>query len=202
MQFGCGLCAPDVWRNFDASPTLLFEKLPLIGKLYTPNAARFPPNVERGNIVKGLPINPDICAGIYASHILEHLALSDFRIAIKNVYTYLRTGGLFRLVVPDLEILARKYINSNDCDAAEEFMRTTCLGVEVRPRGFTGALRSLIGNSHHLWMWDFKSLSRELKTVGFVNIRRCSFGDSPDSMFELVEEPSRFVDAVAVECVK
>jgi SAM-dependent methyltransferase len=202
VQFGCGFCAPDAWRNFDASPTLLFEKLPLIGKLYTPNASRFPSNVERGNIVKGLPVDSDSCAGIYASHILEHLALGDFRAAIKNVYKYLRAGGLFRLVVPDLEVLARKYIDSDDNEAAEEFMRATSLGVEATPRGMNGRLRSLIGNSRHLWMWDFKALDRELRAVGFKEVRRCTFGDSDDPMFELVEEADRFVDAVAAECVK
>ena len=202
VQYGCGLNAPAGWRNFDASPTLLFEKLPLIGKCYTPNASRFPSNVERGNIVKGLPVAPETCAGIYASHILEHLALSDFREAIKNTYIYLRTGGLFRLVVPDLEVLARRYVDSTDQTAAGEFMRSTCLGLDSKPKGAIGLLRSLVGNSQHLWMWDFKSLDYELRSVGFREVRRCSFNDSADPMFKMVEEPNRFIDAVAVECMK
>jgi hypothetical protein len=51
-------------------------------------------------------------------------------------------------------------------------------------------------------MWDYKSLDHELRGVGFRDVKRCSFGDSGDPMFKLVEEADRFVDAVAVECVK
>ena len=58
VQYGCGWSAPKEWRNFDASLTLRFERLPLIGHLYTKNESRFPGNVEYGDIVKGLPIPP------------------------------------------------------------------------------------------------------------------------------------------------
>ena len=51
-------------------------------------------------------------------------------------------------------------------------------------------------------MWDFKALSAELSKVGFVEIRSCTFNDSPDPKFLDVEEAERFVDAVAIECRK
>ena len=44
----------------------------------------------------------------------------------------------------------------------------------------------------HLWMWDEYGISDELQRVGFVNIGRCEFGDSPDPMFAKVEESGRF----------
>jgi hypothetical protein len=53
-------------------------------------------------------------------------------------------------------------------------------------------------------MWDEKSMSYELDTAGFTKIRRCSFGDSTDPMFSLVESRDRFFDngivEVAFEC--
>lgn len=202
IQYGCGFSAPVEWRNFDASPTLRFEKLPVIGKLYKKNGVRFPANIEYGDIIKGLPVPSNSCAGIYASHILEHLALNDFRIALKNTHRLLDSGGIFRLIVPDLEALAGKYLHSGDAAAAQVFMRETSLGVEHRPRGVKALLTSFLGNSTHLWMWDFKSLAHELAAAGFVYIRRCEFGDSSDPMFALVEDAERFVDAVAVECRK
>ena len=76
VQFGCGLSAPKEWLNFDSSLTLRFEKIPLLGKLYSKNEFRFPSNVLFGDIVKGLPkIMNNSCDGIYCSHILEHLSL-------------------------------------------------------------------------------------------------------------------------------
>jgi hypothetical protein len=32
-QFGCGLCAPPTWLNFDASPAMRLQRLPAIGNL-------------------------------------------------------------------------------------------------------------------------------------------------------------------------
>lgn len=200
MQFGCGFSAPEGWRNFDASPTLRFERLPLIGSLYSRNGNRFPTNVEYGDIVKGLPLADESCAVIYASHVLEHLSLEDFQTAIHNTFRLLKAGGLFRLVVPDLETLARKYLESKDPDAAMSFMKETSLGIENRSRNLKGFTRSWLGNSSHLWMWDFKSLSSELSKIGFVDIRRCNAGDEP--IFVPAEDPGRFVESIAVQCRK
>lgn len=67
LQYGCGWCAPEGWLNFDASPTLRFERLPLIGRLHTRNAERFPANVRYGDVVKGLPPADGSCAPAVAS---------------------------------------------------------------------------------------------------------------------------------------
>lgn len=117
----------------------------------------------------------------------------------------LRPGGTFRLVVPDLEYYARQYISRlehGETDASITFGRETLLGQEDRPHGLKGFLESLFGNSHHRWMWDYKSLSKELAETGFVQIRRCSFNDNPDEMFRLVEAPDRFENCLAIECKK
>lgn len=200
VQYGCGMSAPPSWKNYDASPTLRFERIPVLGKLYTKNASRFPANVEYGDIVKGLPLPERSCAGLYSSHVLEHLALEDFRIALKHSFAVLQPGGIFRLVVPDIEVLARKYLESDDPEACEIFIRATSLGRVARPRGAFGFIKNFFANNEHLWMWDFKSLTRELTAAGFVEMRRCAPGDSADPKFKLVENPERFIDAVAIEC--
>lgn len=202
IQYGCGWSAPKSWRNFDASPTLRFERLPLVGKLYTKNHARFPENVEYGDIVKGLPVQPDSCVGVYCSHILEHLSLEDFQKALKNTHSLLRKGGVFRLVLPDLEYSIKKYINDPADDASLTFMRETSLGQEKRSRGLKGVIFFLLGNSQHLWMWDYKSMELELRHAGFVEIRRAQFGDSADPMFGEVEERGRWDNCLGVECIK
>jgi SAM-dependent methyltransferase len=198
-QYGCGFSAPAGWRNFDASPTLRFERLPVLGKLYTKNQSRFPANVEYGDIVAGLPLPAASCAAVYASHVLEHLCLTDFRVALGNTLRLLRPNGTFRLVVPDLEASIKRYIASPDAGAAEAFLRETSLGIERRARGVRGVAEAVLGHSPHLWMWDYKALERELQQAGFVDVKRCGFGDSPDPMFSLVEAPDRFQDAVAAE---
>src|SRR5664280_1253475 len=202
VQFGCGFCAPNGWLNFDASPTLRFERILIVGKLYSKNASRFPENVRYGDIVSGLPIEHESCEGIYCSHILEHLSLTDADLALQNVYGYLMTGGTFRVVVPDLDCLARTYIQNSSETAAHQFMQDSYLGRKQRPRGLAGFIKDWLGNSNHMWMWDRKSLTAKLKQHGFRDIRPASFGDSENPKFIDVEDKGRFEGAVAVQCRK
>jgi len=205
VQFGCAWSAPQGWRNFDASPTLRFERIPVLGKLYTKNDSRFPSNVEYGDITKGLPVGDASCDAIYCSHVLEHLSLEDCRAALRNTHNMLKPGGVFRLVLPDLEYLIRQYTEASQNSAstpALEFMKFTGLGLEKRERGIKGLLYSIFGNSRHLWMWDYQSLARELDAVGFVDIRRVQFGDSPIRQFQDVENKTRWVNCLGIECNK
>ena len=202
VQYGCGMSGPTGWRNFDSSPTLRFERIPLIGRLYTKNERRFPPTVEVGDIVKGLPLAPESCRVVYCSHVLEHLALEEFRIALRQTAKILEPGGVFRLVVPDLEYYARQYLGASTPEAAQNFLLETRLGRESRKRSLRGFLGSWLGGGEHLWMWDYRSIRKELADAGFVEIRRAKFGDSPDPMFREVEEVGRWENCLGVECRK
>jgi Holliday junction resolvase len=51
-------------------------------------------------------------------------------------------------------------------------------------------------------MWDRLSLADELRRAGFTNVRQCTYHDSTDRMFDLVENAERFELAIAFECSK
>jgi len=202
VQYGCGWCAPEGWANFDASYTLVFERLPLVGKLYTKNSRRFPDRVRYGNIIKGLPLAPECASGVYASHVLEHLAYDDCIQALRNTYRLLRPGGVFRLIVPDLESAAQQYLESlkgRSAEANELFMEVTSLGRKDSPRGIVPRIYSWLNSSRHLWMWDYPAMAHALEGQGFRSIRRCTFNDSEDPMFARVEDRLRFDGALAIE---
>ncbi len=204
VQYGCGFSAPNGWVNYDASPTLRFERIPLLGKVLTRNSMRFPANVKYGDIVKGLPEKANSCDGVFCSHVLEHLAYNDFQTALANTYLILKPGGIFRGVVPDLGAAIENYIENFDSSEspASDFMKFTMLGIETRKKDIFSAFVNAFGNSKHLWMWDYKSISFELSKAGFKNIRSCEFGDSIDGQFSLAEDANRFWKAVAFECEK
>jgi SAM-dependent methyltransferase len=207
VQYGSGTVGPATWQNFDASPTLRVQRAPLLGHLLRSRLnVVFPDTIAFGDIIKGLPgVADNSCDGVYCSHVLEHLALDDFRAALRNTHRMLRPGGTFRLVVPDLEFYARSYVarlDEGNPDASLVFGRETLLGQEVRPRGMRGLMASFWGNSHHRWMWDYPSLAHELAQTGFVNIRRATYNDAADPMFQDVEEASRFENCLAIECQK
>ncbi|KRQ01516.1 hypothetical protein AOQ72_08605 [Bradyrhizobium yuanmingense] len=197
VQYGCGYSAPPEWTNFDSSPTIRLERLPVVGRLVKKNATRFPENILVADIVRGLPIADGSADGVYASHVLEHLAREDFETALKNTYRMLKPGGLFRLIVPDLEARTRLYmekLESGQVDANDWFMTAAHLGLQKQPDTIVGKASRLFGGSLHLWMWDFRSMEAQLRLAGFDSIRRCSKGDSEDPMFHKVEDETRFFD--------
>lgn len=206
VQYGCGLSAPKEWTNFDASPTLRLQKIPVIGFLLKKKLnVTFPDNVLYGDIVKGLPVPENSCKGVYCSHVLEHLALSDFKASLANTYKILMPGGIFRLVMPDLEVLINNFIENKrqgNSLAAVKFVKDSGMGLEHRPRGLGGVVQEVIGNSRHQWLWDTNTTINELENCGFKNIRVCKFNDCRDTMFHLVEDESRFRGAIALEMTK
>ena len=109
VQFGCGMCAPETWQNFDAGPAFwLQSRLPFLTPLLVKRGfPPYPKNILYGDVIKGLPVPPQSAEAVYCSHVLEHMTLDEFRLALRNVFSYLRPGGTFRLVLPDLEQLIR-----------------------------------------------------------------------------------------------
>jgi len=211
VQYGCGQSCPAGWLNFDVSPTLRLQRLPVIGKLLRRGRIIFPDDVRFGNIVKGLPIADGSVHGVYASHVLEHLSRADCHTALNNTFRLLKSGGIFRLIVPDLEIRAQKYlekVRAGDAEASSWFMRNSNLGTEFREHGLVAMARRLFGNSAHLWMWDRISIRKALENAGFTEIRQCKFNDSKDQAFRLVEDRGRFhdqfvdVEECAMEAIK
>jgi len=205
VQYGCGLTAPESWVNFDASPVLRLQRLPALGPLLTRGRVRFPGNVRFGDVTKGLALPSGSCRGVYASHVLEHLAYEDARKAMAETLRLLAEGGRFRCVVPDLRSLAARYVEhatAGDPDASHAFMIESHLGQRNRSRGTVGVLEAIFGNSRHLWMWDASSLVAGLRDVGFSDARIAQYHDSEDKAFREVEEAGRFRDAIAVEATR
>src|SRR6516225_9222606 len=130
VQFGCRMCAPQTWLNFDAGPAFwLQSRLPFLTPLLVKRGfPEYPKNIGYGDVIKGLPIAPQSADAVYCSHVLEHMTLDEFRITIRNVFSYLRPGGTFRLVLPDLEQLIKGYVDDPSPEAASRFMRQSYLG--------------------------------------------------------------------------
>jgi predicted SAM-dependent methyltransferase len=114
----------------------------------------------------------------------------------------MKKGGIFRLVVPDLEWAAKEYlagVAAGNSEANTIFIDNTSLGVKKRAKNLLQFFYQFLATSTHLWMWDAPSLQAALAQHGFINIRRCYFGDCEDAMFKLVEDAGRFENAVAME---
>lgn len=91
LNIGCGAAYHPDWINLDVAPS---------------NADVLPVDIS-----KGLPFDSNFAAVCYSSHVLEHLDKAGAAYLIAECFRVLKPGGVIRLAVPDLEVLARQYIS-------------------------------------------------------------------------------------------
>lgn len=66
------------------------------------------------NLAKGIPFADGSVDVVYHSHLLEHLDRNIAPEFLSEIFRVLKPGGLHRICVPDMEILARAYLTSID----------------------------------------------------------------------------------------
>ena len=117
INFGCGLDTAIGWLNYDASPTLFFQKLPLIGRIIKKFCkTKFPEDVLYGNILNGFGIKESTIDIIYCSHVLEHLSYGECKLALDQIFRLLKSNGSFIGVMPDLEYEISAYLNNKNIE--------------------------------------------------------------------------------------
>jgi SAM-dependent methyltransferase len=79
--------------------------------------------VRKANFISGIPLPDDSAACVYHSHVLEHLPESLARQFLLECKRVLVPGGILRIVVPDLEQIARDYVAILDRRRAGEDVR-------------------------------------------------------------------------------
>ena len=90
VNIGCGSVFHPAWMNIDTNP--------------------FDPSVRRWDVQRGLPLRDGDADACYASHVLEHLTSAVAGQLLVECHRVLRPGGIVRIVVPDLETIARHYL--------------------------------------------------------------------------------------------
>lgn len=189
VNIGCGQAPKKGWVNYDNSFGLRLSRIPFLPELlrrtHIIDAAhldfiRLARNngIEYGDATKRLPLPDATVDVIYNSHMLEHLDRDEADAFLKEARRLLRPGGSIQIVIPDIRIMAQQYIEDGDADA---FMTVSCLCVP-RPRTFLQKMRFLlVGNRHHQWMYDEKSLCALLQDHGFVGVKILSIDKAIDS---------------------
>ena len=84
------------------------------GNIFHPNwinmdiVSRFPEVIEH-DLTKGWPFDDESIDVCYSSHVLEHLRKDEADYFVSECKRVLKSGGVLRLVVPDLEAICRNY---------------------------------------------------------------------------------------------
>lgn len=90
LNLGCGRRYHPAWENVDFVPAA--------------------PMIKRYDLRRGLPYPNDTFDVVYHSHLLEHFNKSDGRKLILQCHRMLKSGGVIRIAVPDLEKIVRLYL--------------------------------------------------------------------------------------------
>jgi SAM-dependent methyltransferase len=192
LHFGCFNCPLDGWVNTDVTPHLRVAKIPglswLMHKLglmsderYEEHRKNIFKNIQYLNVTKPWSFQDGNFEAIYSSHVLEHLPLRGAKVCLAECYRCLKSGGVLRISVPDLDAFVRDFDPTQSMDWATKLFE---------------ANESSEKNMHH-FMYNFVSLQTLLKSVGFSQVTRRDFqeGICPD-VEKLDNRPgSLFVEA-------
>ena len=126
---------------------------------------------------RNLPLSDGACAGIHVEHYFEHLTHEEEVPAfLAECRRCLNSGGVLRIVVPDVERYVRAYVQEgwSGLDALVAPGSSTQDFFETKMR----ALNHVMVQGHeHFGGYDFETLALALKRAGFKTIRRHVFGE-------------------------
>lgn len=90
LNLGCGSRFIDGWTNLDIAP--------------------MSPKVQKCDLLRGIPCADYTFDFVYHSHLLEHIPAAKNAAFLGECLRVLKPGGVIRVVVPDLENIAREYL--------------------------------------------------------------------------------------------
>lgn len=134
------------------------------------------------NLKYGIPFDNNSIDYLYSSHVLEHFFWTDAEQLVKEAYRVLKTGGIFRVCVPNLEYAVALYNKGEKKEALSYFFN-----------------QSKVDNySYHRYMYDYELLKELLSQAGFSKIKRysCQEGSTPDiDILDHLPQETLYVEA-------
>lgn len=203
LNIGCGRRMNRSWTNVDFSPyarlahhalaARLLHRTGVLSDLRYERLQHIDPEIVCWDLRRGIPYPTGTFDVIYHAHFLEHLPRDAARALLVECHRALRSGGILRVVVPDLQTLAAAYLNTatrlehGDHAAKEDHQRTIAeifepmvrtgsAGNIHRSRVLRFAERLIRGDADrtgqlHRWIYDKHSLGDLLTEVGFTAVR-------------------------------
>lgn len=139
------------------------------------------------------PFPPGSVGYVYADNVIEHLPLPATRRWLRHMLTAMAPGGVVRFATPDIERIARIYLD-DPAMAAAAMARNARLypvahPVDILTNTFTEA------GHHRGYLWDLAALTAELGQAGWVDVVRCESGHSSHEPLNGLEQRDTPVEA-------
>jgi predicted SAM-dependent methyltransferase len=141
-----------------------------------------------------LPFRDALFDGVFCEHVMEHFSLSDGEGIAREVLRILKSGGCFRIVVPDGELVLRRYF-----EAPHEL-------VEHRSNGESTPME--IVNLYfrqryeHQFAYDWATMKKMLLRAGFATVNRTTFGKSDRCNRMVLDDQKYEWESLYVEAMK
>jgi predicted SAM-dependent methyltransferase len=206
LNLACGTRMHWGWNNVDFSPYALLARNQAVAKLLKiggllsaerqERLRQIDPSIIRWDLRKGIPFDATSFDGVYHSHFLEHIDPQYAPGLLKDCYRVLKPGGVLRVVVPDLELLAGEYlaaVQAVDADRPaaaklhhqavanlfDQMVRREATGAKQQKGWVRWVEQQIRGGAAetgelHRWMYDRHSLGQLLTQTGFRNVQRQS----------------------------
>jgi len=189
LNLGCGSVRPVGWINADSSINAHLQRVPWVGKSLAKliNKVSYDSNnVVYMNLNKPWRYKTKSVNVVYASHLFEHLSLRSAALFLEESYRCLKPGGVIRLVVPDLYMICKRYIdeyeNSNHSDPTKFILWAINMHREGQYGNVNGVKKLFLEwqdyPHQHKFMYDDKSLMNKIEQYGFKDLKSMSYGIS------------------------
>ncbi len=116
------------------------------------------------DLTKPIDCDENYWNGILIEHVNEHLHYSQNYMLFKELFRILRSEGVLRIVVPDLD----HYLSWGEIRTVESKMD--------RYKSLAEAISNLTQNHAHISTWNKELLQEVLEDIGFVDVIETKYG--------------------------
>ena len=141
-----------------------------------------------------LPFPSDLFDGVFCEHVLEHFSLEDGEKVAREVYRVLRSGGCFRVIVPDAQLVLHRYF-----DAPEEMVARRGTGRETPMEIVNLYFRQ---RYEHQFVYDWSTMEKMLLRAGFDTVCRSKFEDGRQGPSLILDDKKYEWESLYVEACK
>lgn len=160
LQVGCGTNLLPGWINTDFIPRK---------------------GVIHLDIARRLPFPTGRLRYVFSEHLIEHIPFESGMNLLREIHRVLAPDGKVRIATPDFAFLVQLYQNP-DAEYVEWAARWSSI-----PPTPLHTINNFVRNWGHKFIWDFPTLKHAFESVGFVDVIRCSVGQSDDPVLRGIE---------------
>jgi predicted SAM-dependent methyltransferase len=125
---------------------------------------------------------------IYCEHMIEHISWKNGQKMLKECHRVLKPRGMIRIATPDLAVILGLY---STCLSAEQRHYIDWMVQKELPDVSEHKASFVINNAFRNWghqfIYDDELMAHALSLGGFVDIKRCVYGESTEESLRQIE---------------